>query len=168
MLHRTLTDCIVKAAFDCTTGAEVHVYSAWLPSGIAGDLHPRALDGLTPIIGTRAQIAPVALYKVERSALQYSPTSPCSSCGPRNISRSESDYDSDKPSEGELRESILANDRARRLAEQVRCARGDLIDAERQIDELLRRHQDWCLVLVDRECNKPVHHAARRLHREDR
>jgi hypothetical protein len=38
----------------------------------------------------------------------------------------------------------------------------DLMDAKRQIDELLRRHKNWRLVLVDRERNKQAHHLARR------
>lgn len=43
----------------------------------------------------------------------------------------------------------------------------DLIEAKRQIDELLRRHRDWRLVLVDRQRNKQARHLANRSFRED-
>jgi hypothetical protein len=36
------------------------------------------------------------------------------------------------------------------------------------VDELLRRHRGWRLVLVARESNKQAHHLAKRPLREDR
>lgn len=49
---------------------------------------------------------------------------------------------------------------------ELRCGRSDLVDAKRQISELLLRHQDWSLVLVGRERNKQAHHLAQRALRE--
>jgi hypothetical protein len=49
----------------------------------------------------------------------------------------------------------------------LRHGHPDLIEAKRQIDELLRRHRDWCLVLVVRERNKQARHLANRSLRED-
>jgi hypothetical protein len=43
----------------------------------------------------------------------------------------------------------------------------ELIDARRQIDELLRRHRDWQLMLVARESNQHAHHLAKRPLRKD-
>jgi ribonuclease HI len=42
-----------------------------------------------------------------------------------------------------------------------RSGHPELIDARRQIDELLRRHRDWQLILVARESNKQARHLAK-------
>ena len=51
---------------------------------------------------------------------------------------------------------------------EARSDQPEVADAKREVDELLRRHPDWCLVLVARESNKQAHHLAKRPLRDDR